>query len=320
MAVCTAADRPRAGEGAHGGGDGLALGAHEVGQALMAERQGDDDAVGVDAAPSLGEVPQRQQQAIVDALMVRDRERDGEVVGAPGAAIEQLQAELRPGSDAHDEVVIEDGQSARLENRPSDLRPDVGALVVPFPRSHHIALPDELHAAPPQHLDGTTEQPVDDQEPAMVLRRLLRGRRVPLTGRHALDTSQRLAPRPLEAGRVEQVGQVGIGVDDADDGSPGAGHTGSLPITDRTDACPHSDVAAPTPEGVTADASAYVAAAVSATSVNPSKGAHMLWLIIGVVLLIIAIAGGTIVHPVLFVLAILALLAFFMGGRGRTVS
>ena len=44
----------------------------------------------------------------------------------------------------------------------------------------------------------------------------------------------------------------------------------------------------------------------------------MLWLIIGVVLLIIAIAGGAIVHPVLFALAILALLVFFMGGRGRT--
>jgi membrane protein implicated in regulation of membrane protease activity len=44
----------------------------------------------------------------------------------------------------------------------------------------------------------------------------------------------------------------------------------------------------------------------------------MLWLIIGVVLLIIAIAGGTIVHPLLFVLAILALLAFFASRRGRT--
>jgi hypothetical protein len=44
----------------------------------------------------------------------------------------------------------------------------------------------------------------------------------------------------------------------------------------------------------------------------------MLWLIIGVVLLIIAIAGGTIVHPILFALAILALLAFFAHfGRGR---
>jgi hypothetical protein len=44
----------------------------------------------------------------------------------------------------------------------------------------------------------------------------------------------------------------------------------------------------------------------------------MLWLIIGVVLLIIAIAGGAIVHPLLFVLAILALLMFFLGGRSRT--
>jgi hypothetical protein len=41
----------------------------------------------------------------------------------------------------------------------------------------------------------------------------------------------------------------------------------------------------------------------------------MLWLILGIVLLIIAIAGGTIVHPVLFVLAILALVMFAMRAR-----
>jgi hypothetical protein len=44
----------------------------------------------------------------------------------------------------------------------------------------------------------------------------------------------------------------------------------------------------------------------------------MLWLILGIILLVIAIAGGAIIHPLLFVLAILALLMFFMGGRGRT--
>jgi len=38
-------------------------------------------------------------------------------------------------------------------------------------------------------------------------------------------------------------------------------------------------------------------------------------LIIGVVLLIIAIAGGVIIHPVLFAIAILALVAFFFGRR-----
>ena len=38
-------------------------------------------------------------------------------------------------------------------------------------------------------------------------------------------------------------------------------------------------------------------------------------LILGIVLLIIAIAGGVIIHPLLFVIAILALIAFFAGRR-----
>jgi hypothetical protein len=36
-------------------------------------------------------------------------------------------------------------------------------------------------------------------------------------------------------------------------------------------------------------------------------------LIIGIVLLIIAIAGGVIIHPVLFALAIVALVLWFLG-------
>ncbi len=35
-------------------------------------------------------------------------------------------------------------------------------------------------------------------------------------------------------------------------------------------------------------------------------------LIIGIILLVIAIAGGAIVHPVLFALAIVAIVLFFM--------
>ena len=48
----------------------------------------------------------------------------------------------------------------------------------------------------------------------------------------------------------------------------------------------------------------------------------MLWLILGIILLVIAIAGGAIVHPVLFALGVLALVAlwmFFSGWRGRTI-
>jgi hypothetical protein len=39
-------------------------------------------------------------------------------------------------------------------------------------------------------------------------------------------------------------------------------------------------------------------------------------LILGIILLIIAIAGGVIVHPIIFALALVALVLFFAGGRG----
>jgi hypothetical protein len=45
----------------------------------------------------------------------------------------------------------------------------------------------------------------------------------------------------------------------------------------------------------------------------------MLWLILGIILLAIAIAGGAIVHPVIFVLGIIAIFFFLTGWRGRTV-
>jgi hypothetical protein len=43
----------------------------------------------------------------------------------------------------------------------------------------------------------------------------------------------------------------------------------------------------------------------------------MLWLILGIILLVIAIAGGAIVHPILFVLGILAIVMFLAHWRGR---
>ncbi len=43
----------------------------------------------------------------------------------------------------------------------------------------------------------------------------------------------------------------------------------------------------------------------------------MLMLILGIILLCIAIAGGAIIHPILFVLGILAIFMFISGWRGR---
>jgi hypothetical protein len=41
----------------------------------------------------------------------------------------------------------------------------------------------------------------------------------------------------------------------------------------------------------------------------------MLWLILGIILLVIAIAGGAIVHPVIFALGVVALAMFVVRAR-----
>jgi membrane protein implicated in regulation of membrane protease activity len=63
-----------------------------------------------------------------------------------------------------------------------------------------------------------------------------------------------------------------------------------------------------------------VLAGVSPSPIPKEEEAQMLWLIAGIVLLAISIAGGVIVHPVLFAFAVVAIVMFFMHFRGgRTV-
>jgi hypothetical protein len=48
--------------------------------------------------------------------------------------------------------------------------------------------------------------------------------------------------------------------------------------------------------------------------VTPTKEARLL-LILAIILLIVAIAGGVIIHPILFALALVAIALFFSGRR-----
>jgi hypothetical protein len=58
-----------------------------------------------------------------------------------------------------------------------------------------------------------------------------------------------------------------------------------------------------------------MSACVPRCACGPSAvgNAAAMLLILGIILLIIAIAGGAIVHPILFALAIVAIVLFFMG-------
>jgi hypothetical protein len=59
-----------------------------------------------------------------------------------------------------------------------------------------------------------------------------------------------------------------------------------------------------------------IALAGNAQPSTDHGGRRHVLLILGIILLIIAVAGGVIVHPILFALAILAIVLFFTG-RGR---
>jgi hypothetical protein len=52
-------------------------------------------------------------------------------------------------------------------------------------------------------------------------------------------------------------------------------------------------------------------------AVKPPPKEEGMLLALGIILLIIAIAGGAIIHPILFALAIVAIALFFAGRRGH---
>jgi hypothetical protein len=52
---------------------------------------------------------------------------------------------------------------------------------------------------------------------------------------------------------------------------------------------------------------------------NPEREGMQMLLALAIVLFIIAIAGGVIIHPIIFVLALVALVMFFSSRRGARI-
>jgi hypothetical protein len=89
-------DRVRAAQVARFGGHGRAVRPDQVGPLLMRQPQSHSDALRSNTPPALSQVPEGQQQPIIDALVIGDGEGNRQRVSAPGGAIEELHAELRP--------------------------------------------------------------------------------------------------------------------------------------------------------------------------------------------------------------------------------
>ena len=91
-----------------------AMRADEIREPLVRKRERYGDAVRQNPTPALGQMPKRQQQPVIDALMVSDRKGDGERVGAPSSAVEELQSKLRPWGHPHHKAMIKHGQPRGL--------------------------------------------------------------------------------------------------------------------------------------------------------------------------------------------------------------
>lgn len=191
--------------------------ADEIREPLVRKRQRYGDAVRQNSTPAFGQMPEREQQPVVDPLMVSDRKGDGERVGAPSAPVEELQSKLRPRVHPHHKAMIKDGQAGGLQNDPANLRVNVGSLVVPTPRANHVARPDQFHASPPQHVNLSADQSIDDQEAAMMTIGLLCGGDLPIAGGQAPDSRLSLASGPLIVNRRQEIPNLRVGVDDADE-------------------------------------------------------------------------------------------------------
>jgi hypothetical protein len=200
-----------------------AMRSDEIREPLVRKRERYCDAVRQDSAPPFGQVPQRQQQPVIDPLMMSDGQGDGERVSAPRPAVEKFQPELRPGGHAHHQAVIEHSQPRGLQDDPANLGLNVRSLVVPAPRANHVARADQFHAPPPEHLDFTADQSIDDQEAAMMTVGLLGAGDIPITGRQASEGRLGLTPGPLIVAGGQEIPHLRVGIDNAD-GSYGGAH------------------------------------------------------------------------------------------------
>jgi hypothetical protein len=172
-------------------------------------------------------------------------------------------------------------------------------------------VPEELDAAAPEDVDLAAEQAVHDEEPAVVDAGLDGRGRVPGARRQPRGPHERVAARAVHLPGSSTSARSGS----ASTMLMIRGSAGTAPpVVPRPVRKPTSGHRR---SGSDVSAAGRGGARVASRAPNRQQGGHMLWLVIGIVLLVIAIAGGAIVHPILFVLAILALLAFFTGWRGR---
>ncbi|CAA9521112.1 MAG: hypothetical protein AVDCRST_MAG30-3048, partial [uncultured Solirubrobacteraceae bacterium] len=146
------------------GGDGRAAGADHAGEGPVRQPQADPHALGGDAAPALGEVPEQREQPVVDAGEMGDGLQDHETVGPAGGAVDEAGDDLGPRRGGRDEPRAEQRDARRRQDGPVDGAAEQLVGVGVLDRADEVARAEELGAGVVTHRRLADEQAAQDEE------------------------------------------------------------------------------------------------------------------------------------------------------------
>ena len=158
-----------AGERLKRGADRRALSADDLGDHLVGEPKPDRDAVAADAAPAVGQVPEEQQEPVVDVTDIGDRHlQRGRSCERRTARPKMADNHQRPAADGGEKARVENGQSRGLKHPP--VRPERHArgIALVLPGSREIAWTDELGSWLAANVHVADHQAVEHQQPQVM--------------------------------------------------------------------------------------------------------------------------------------------------------
>ena len=146
------------------GGDRRAARADHAGERAVRQAQRDDDAVGRDAAPALGQAPQQRKQAVIHAREVRDRLHDDEPLRATGGPLDERGEDLRPLRGADRERLVDHRQAHGAERTPLHGAREQDLRVPVLPGSEQVTRAEQLGTGVIADDRFSHEQPVEDEQ------------------------------------------------------------------------------------------------------------------------------------------------------------
>jgi hypothetical protein len=177
------------------------------------DAHGDLDAARADAPPAVGQVPEEEHRALLDARVLEDREVGVQPAAVAKGAGDQCRADLGPRRHPLGEAAVQDGHACGLVHGPGDRARHGANRRVVIPRAQEVLGAQKLHRRAPEQADRAGQQPVEHEQPEVAAGCRAR-RRAPGSAREAGDGGHRDRARGGQPVGRELLAELGIGVED----------------------------------------------------------------------------------------------------------